>query len=70
MTLEMKLHEREYIGMQKGLEQGLEKGMKQGIKSHAESMALKMLRKNKPIDEISDFTELSSKDIERLKASL
>ena len=56
--------------MQKGLEQGLQKGMEKGIKTHAESMAVKMLKKNKSIDEISDFTELSRKNIERLKALL
>jgi len=106
MTLEMKLQEWEYIGMQKGLERGMEKGLKQGMEkgleqgmqkgleqgmeqglkqgmqkglaqgmekgaqSRAESIAVKMLRKGRPIDEISEFTELSDEAINRLKSKL
>jgi hypothetical protein len=55
-------------------QQGIEKGKTQNIevatlmiKKEKITLAKKMLMKNKPLDEIIDFTGLKKEDIEKLK---
>ncbi|KJW02150.1 hypothetical protein REIP_0153 [Rickettsia endosymbiont of Ixodes pacificus] len=48
------------------LQEGIEKGIQIGEMKLAE-MAKKMLRKNKPLDEIIEFTGLTEREIEELK---
>jgi len=56
-----------------GIEKGIEKGMKKGIKlanikmkKEKITMAKKMFAKNRPLDEIIDFTGLKKEEIEKL----
>ena len=53
-----------------GLQQGLEQGLEQGRNQRNREIAKKMLLKNKPIEEITEFTELSEADVLAIKASL
>lgn len=65
-------------GLQQGLEQGLEQGLAQGLAQglekgadqKAREIAKKMLLKNKPIEEITEFTELSEAEVLAIKVSL
>lgn len=53
-----------------GLRQGLQQGLQQGRNQRNREIAEKMLLKNKPIEEITDFTELSEADVLAIKAAL
>jgi predicted transposase/invertase (TIGR01784 family) len=53
-----------------GLQQGLEQGLEQGRDQRSREIAKKMLLKKKPIEEITEFTELSEADVLAIKASL
>jgi predicted transposase/invertase (TIGR01784 family) len=44
-------------------------GIKEGSNARANAMARKMLLRNRPIDEIMDYTELSREAIEQLRAN-
>ena len=57
-------------GLKEGLAQGLAKGLAKGANQKAREIAKKMLLKNKPIEEITDFTELSEADVLAIKAAL
>ena len=57
-------------GLAQGLAQGLAKGLAKGANQKAREIAKKMLLKNKPIEEITDFTELSEADVLAIKAAL
>ena len=57
-------------GLQQGLRQGLRQGLQQGRNQRNREIAEKMLLKNKPIEEITDFTELSEADVLAIKAAL
>ena len=57
-------------GLQQGLQQGLRQGLQQGLNVARQEMAKKMLLKKKPIDEITEFTELSEAEILAIKADL
>ena len=57
-------------GMEKGLKEGLAQGLAKGANQKAREIAKKMLLKNKPIEEITDFTELSEADVLAIKAAL
>ncbi|GHU35137.1 hypothetical protein FACS1894105_03210 [Clostridia bacterium] len=61
------LKEGEKRGLKEGEKKGEIKGEKQGEKKKATAMAIKMLKKNRPIDEIVEFTELSVEEIAKLK---
>ena len=50
-----------------GLEEGIREGEKKGEKKKAIEMAKKMLIKNKPMDEIIEFTGLTEKQILNIK---
>ena len=45
-------------------------GLRQGRNRKAREIAEKMLLKNKPVEEITDFTELSEADVLAIKAAL
>ncbi|WP_341791014.1 transposase [Rickettsia endosymbiont of Gonocerus acuteangulatus] len=49
------------------LQEGIEKGIEKGRKTEKITLAKKILVKNKPLDEIIDFTGLTKKEIEKLK---
>ena len=57
-------------GLQQGLQQGLRQGLQQGLNVARQEIAKKMLLKKKPIDEITEFTELSEAEILAIKADL
>ncbi|PCJ29205.1 MAG: hypothetical protein COA94_02300 [Rickettsiales bacterium] len=57
-------------GMEKGLEKGMEKGLEKGLEKGMEKVAIAMLSRNKPLDEISEFTGLSSQQLLTLQRSL
>ena len=57
-------------GLAQGLAQGLAKGLAKGANQKAREIAKKMLLKNKPIEEITDFTELSEAEVLAIKAAL
>ena len=57
-------------GLRQGLQQGLRQGLQQGLNIARQEMAKKMLLKKKPIDEITEFTELSEAEILAIKADL
>ena len=57
-------------GISQGIAQGISQGITQGISQASKAMAIKMLKANKPYEEISEFTELTMSDIRELAASL
>ena len=56
----------EKSGMEKGIEKGIEKGMEKGV----EKVALRMLGRNMPLEDIRELTGLSAAELERLAATL
>ena len=56
-----------FMDYQTGLENGKEEGKKEGAKSNRIIVAKKMLEKNININDISEITELSINEIEKLK---
>ena len=50
--------------------QGITQGISQGISQANKATAIKMLKANKPYEEISEFTELTLSEIRELAASL
>ena len=49
-----------------GHEEGFAAGRKQGIAQNSLDIAKRMLAKNKPIEEITEFTGLSKKELSKL----
>ncbi|MDD7498012.1 MAG: hypothetical protein PUK29_07110, partial [Fibrobacter sp.] len=73
----MKMSDREYeLYVEKkharaeGLEEGRAEGRTEGADAKAREMAGKMLIKDKPIEEIVEFTGLTESDIFAIKATL
>ena len=58
MTYEMKMREAHDNGVEKGKEEA------------SVNTAIKMLRKNKPVEEIVEFTELTKERIEELASQI
>lgn len=59
--------------LQEGIEKGRQEGRKKAIqigKMKLAEMAKRMLRKNKPLDEIIEFTGFTKKEIEELQKQL
>ena len=48
----------------------IDTGMRYGRNQKAREIAEKMVMKNRPIEEITDFTELSEADVLAIKAAL
>jgi predicted transposase/invertase (TIGR01784 family) len=57
-------------GLEEGRAEGRAEGLTEGANAKAREMAKKMLEKNKPIEEIIEFTELSESEVLSIKASL
>ena len=57
-------------GRVEGRAEGRAEGLTEGANAKAREMAKKMLQKNKPIEEIVEFTELSEAEVLSIKASL
>ena len=54
-------------GEEEGLKQGKEEGLKQGEKESKQKMAKKLLKLNRPIEEIMEVTELTKEELEKIK---
>ena len=48
-------------------ERGIEKGIEKGEKKKSKKIALKLLARNYPLDDIADLTGLSIDEIKKLK---
>ena len=57
-------------GLEEGRAEGRAEGLTEGANAKAREMAKKMLEKNKPIEEIIEFTDLSESEVLSIKASL
>ena len=66
MTYMQTIMEHEDMAYSRGITQGISQGISQASKA----MAIKMLKANKPYEEISEFTELTMSEIDELAASL
>lgn len=66
MTYMQTIMEHEDMAYSRGITQGISQGISQASKA----MAIKMLKANKPYEEISEFTELTLSEIRELAASL
>jgi predicted transposase/invertase (TIGR01784 family) len=53
--------------LEEGMEKGLEKGLEKGEASKAQAIAKKLLKRNRPIDEIIEDTGLTRKEVESLR---
>ena len=51
---------------EEGIEQGLKEGKKEGIRKNQIDVAKKLLKMNMSIDKISEITELSKEEIEKI----
>ena len=56
-----------YHAEQKGIQQGIRQGIQQGIAERNIEIARKLLKRNRPIDEIVEDTGLTREEIENLK---
>lgn len=54
-------------GKKEGIEQGKKEGLEQGKKESSKEIAIKMLKRKMPIEEISEITGLSDKEIKNFK---
>ena len=54
-------------GMEKGMEEGMEKGIEKGKEETAKEIALKMLAKGYPVEEIADVLNLTAEQIKAMK---
>ena len=57
----------EEAGEKKGKEEGRKKGLEEGILTEKKAIAKSMLEKNMDIDLISELTNISIKELEKLK---
>ena len=51
-------------------DRGRREGMREGERSRSMAIAVRMLRRNTPVDDIMDITELSREEIEELRHGL
>ncbi len=63
---EMKIHEQRKIMLAIVWEEGFREGLEEVKKKKAKEMAIKMLKKNLPIEDIGKFTELTEEEIKVL----
>ena len=66
ILMEARMEDSKEIGKKEGLVEGIVKGKKEGKKEGVLSVALNMLKKKVPITEISLYTGLSKKEIEKI----
>ncbi len=55
-------------GIEKGIKQGIEQGREQGREQERRSVALKMLKKNLPLELVAEVTELTIAQLQQLQA--
>ena len=60
----------EYAIHKAAIDTGLRQGRKEGRNQKAREIAEKMVLKNRPVEEITDITELSEADVLAIKAAL
>jgi len=65
-VLETDLENAKIAGLKQGIEKGMEKGIEKGMEKAIEKVAKQMKMKNKPFDEIIEFTGLTKEQIEKL----
>ena len=74
MNLELKMYDRERIGIQKGMQKGIQKGrregMQKGMQKGKEEVALNLLRQNLPMELIAGATGFSVEELKKLKSTL
>ena len=66
MNLELKMYDRERIGIQKGRREGMQKGEEKGKRE----VALNLLKQNLPMELIAGATGLSVEELKKLKRTL
>lgn len=54
-------------GIEQGIAQGIAQGIEQGVEQRNVEIAKKLLAKNSTLEEIMELTELSEKEIMKLK---
>ena len=64
---EMFMMGAEQKGRQEGYQEGLEEGRQEGRQEEKVAVARKLLRRNRPVDEIIEYTGLSCEEIEALR---
>ena len=68
--LEKRINTRINRAKRIGKREGIEQGIEQGIEENTKEIALKMLKKGMPFNEIEDITNLSIEEIDKLNKSL
>jgi predicted transposase/invertase (TIGR01784 family) len=67
LRLEKSLARSQEIDLEVAKEEGLQEGIEKGKKEEKLKIAKKMLRSNRPVDEIVDLTDLSTEEVESLR---
>ena len=74
MNLELKMYDRERIGIQKGRREGMQKGIQKGMQKGEEKgkreVALNLLKQNLPLELIAGATGFSVEALKKLKSTL
>ena len=66
MVLQAKIREHEIVAYEAGEAQGHAAGLAEGDAKKSRETAIKMLKKQKPLSEIKEFTDMSEEEIVRL----
>ena len=66
MVLQAKIREHEIVAYEAGEAQGHAAGLAEGEAKKSRETAIKMLKKQKPLSEIKEFTDMSEEEIVRL----
>ena len=66
MVLQAKIREHEIVAFEAGEAKGREEGLAEGEAKKSRETAIKMLKKQKPLSEIKEFTDMSEEEIVRL----
>ena len=66
MVLQAKIREHEIVAFETGEAQGHAAGLAEGEAKKSRETAIKMLKKQKPLSEIKEFTDMSEEEIVRL----
>ena len=54
-------------GIEKGKEEGRKEGIEEGIEKSRKELAMKLLARKTPLDDIADLTDLSIEEIKKLE---
>ena len=54
-------------GKEEGRKEGIEEGIVKGVKKSRKELAMKLLARNTPLDDIADLTDLSIDEIKKLE---